>query len=307
MSIANKVQSARTLFETLMDGALERLNSGGLESVFAREYAGQDGQAITITMGGANPAFEAWEDEAHFGSLREHSVSMPFARQKAGLSLSRAEVVYDQTGTVEQKLSSFTANVGYLFEKLVIAKLASNPTGIDGVSLLNDSHPFAQSGGTWDNSVSTALSFDAVKVGKAAMASLKDEYGEPLDLSPNVLLVHPDEERTAREIAQADDRPISVGTAGAINTVGIGATGVTNVYRGAMDVIVSPRWTSGDWLLCDTRYAPIALGVWRRPEAIVSDDMSSELRQRQDKFLYAIESDVNTCGLQPYGVYGKIA
>lgn len=308
MAIAGEsnLQAARTTFETLMDSALSRLRQGGLESLFAARYDGGGSAALEIDMPGAVPAFEQWTDEAHFNGLREHKVSIPFAKYKAGVKLKRQQVVYDQAGTVGHALANLTSDVAYLWEKLVIEKLAANPTGIDGVSLLNDSHSFAADGGTWDNKVTTALSFDAFDSARAAMRALKDEFSEPLGIEPDTLLVHPDEERVALEIAQADNRPISVGTAGAINTVGIGATGVTNVYRGSVNVVVSPRWTSGDWLLLDSRYKPIALAVWRDPEAVISDDMAGESRQRRDDFLYAVEADVNTAGLQPYGVYGKI-
>lgn len=308
MSIAGEssLQAARTTFETLLDSALTRLRQGGLESIFSRRFEGGASAAIELDMPGAVPAFEAWDDEKSFGGFREHTVTIPLKRWEASVKLKRAQVVYDQAGTVAQALKQLTGDVGYLWEKLVLDALDDNPTGIDGVSLLNNSHPFASGGGTWDNLTTDALSFDAFDAGRAAMRGLLDEYGEPLGIEPDILIVHPDEERTAREICQADERPIAVGTAGAINSAGIGATGVTNVYRGACNVVVSPRMTSGSWRILDSRYAPIALGVWRDPEAVVTDDMSAESRQRRDDFLYSVEADANTAGLYPHGLYGKL-
>lgn len=308
MAIAGQsnVQSARTTFETLVDGALQQQREQGIWQALSRRYTGGDSIAYEVNMPGATPNYEQWVGEKPFGGFRKLTKTINFAKYHKSLELSRESVVYDKTGSTAAAMSYFVSDAGYIWDKLVIEKLAANPTGLDGVSLLNDSHPFAVNGGTWDNKVTTALGFDTVNTGRAFMRSLKDEFGEPLNIEPRILLVHPDQERTALEIAQADARPISVGTAGAINTVGIGATGITNVYRGTLDVVVSARWTAGDWLLIDPRFPPIGLVVWRDPETVIADEMEGETRMRRDLFLYSIEADAAADGLQPYGVYGKI-
>lgn len=300
------IQAARVTFETLVDSAFEKSRSAGLESRFSRAFSGSNGLSVELNLPGAHPAFEDWTDEAHFSGVRMYKKTINFGKKKVGIELKREDVVYDKSGAVGQALARLASDTPYLKEKMVIEKLATNPTGLDGVSLLNDSHPFG-SVTTWDNLVTTSLSFDTFNTGRAAMRTLLDEHAEPLQIEPDVLLVHPDEERVALEIAKADERPISVGTAGAINTAGVGGAQVTNVYRGIVDVVVSPRWTSGDWLLMDSRYAPIALATWREPESVITDDMSGESRQRRDVFLYAVEADIRAEGLYPYGVYGAIA
>lgn len=308
MAVAGEanVRNARTTFETLVDGALQQQREQGIWQAFARRYNGGDSIAYQINMPGATPNYEEWVGEKPFGGFRKLSKTIGFKKYHKSLDLPRESVVYDKTGTTAAAMREFVSNVAYVWDKLVFDSLKANPVGIDGVSLLNDTHPFGASGGTWDNKVTTALSFDAINTGRAFMRSLTDEFGEPLGIEPRVLLVHPDQERTALEIAQADARPVSVGTAGAINSGGIGATGLTNVYRGTIDVVVSARWTSGDWLLVDPRYSPIGLVVWRDPETVIADDMEGETRMKRDLFLYSVEADAAASGLQPYGVYGKI-
>lgn len=307
MAIAGEanIQAARTTYESLMDTALDQARSAGLETSFSQRF-NADGNAYELSMGGAVPAFEQWVGRRSWRGFRVLKKTIPIDKQATGVELSREQVVYDTTGLVETKLRQVASDTSYLYEKLVIEKLADNPTGIDGVALMSGSHPYAESGGTWDNQSGNALSFDEFDTARAAMRSLKDEEGEPLDIEPRILLVHPDEERTALEIAQADARPISVATAGAINSGGIGATGITNVYRGTVDVVVSSRWTSGKWALLDPRYAPIALCVWRDPESFIDDDMSSGRRMDDDTFRYGAEADVNCDGFQPWGVYGNL-
>ena len=303
MSIANQLQAARTTFETLVE-KLEPSGSG-LASLFAYRKGGEGGQAIEFDMAGAAPGWRRWVGPKQFEGLREMSVTCPFDKYYKPLKLKRKDVVNDKTGTVGQRMADFLGPHDYLYDKLVVEKLAANPTCIDGARLISDAHPYGESGGTWDNKVTTALSHEAFRVGRAFGRSLKSEKGEPLEIDYDTLLVHPDEERTAIEIAQADTRPVSVATSGAINGAA-GATSIANVYKGIVNVVVSPRFTSGDWMLMDSkRGKPIGLGVWRDPEAHITDDMSGEHRQIFDEFLYAVESDVNTCGLLPYGVYGK--
>jgi len=305
MSIANEIAAARTTFTTLVSSALDRLKAGGLETTFAQRFTGE-GSAVTITMAGAMPAFAAWEGDAVFGGFREYSITCPFGRQKAGVALKREQVAYDKTGMVGQKLANFTSDVGYLYEKLVIERLVANPTCLDGVALLSNTHPFGDAAGTvWDNLTTDALSFTAYDAARAVGEAFTDEAGEPLNLNYDTIIVPPNLRRTALEIANAEDRPVSVSTVSALNGV-VGATGITNVYKGDLTVIVSPRMTASKWIMMDSRYKPIGLVVWRDPEAHVTDDMSGEIRQRRDDFLYGIEADVRCVGLQPWGVYGNL-
>lgn len=308
MAIAGlaNIQDARTTFEVLVDGALSQQSDTGAWQSFARRYTGGDALAYQVIMNGSQPAYERWAGEKAFSGHRKLTKTITFDKYHKSQALSRETVVYDKTGATAQALSDFVSDAGYIWDKLVFDKLKTNPTGIDGVTIVNDSHPYGASGGTWDNKTTDALSFASYKAARAAMLALTKENGEPMSLNPRVLLVHPDEEQVALEIAQATDRPVAVGTAGAINAAGIGGSAITNVFRGTIDVVVSPRWRSGDWLLCDPRFAPIGLVVWRDPEAVIADDMEGDERMKRDQFLYSIEADANCDGLQPYGVYGKI-
>lgn len=307
MGILNEsaVADARTTYETLANSAL----TGTVAPVwqaFARRVD-PNGVAHDVTIPGATPAWKEFLGQRVYDSSRLYSKRVPLKLYDKYLELKRSQVVYDPSGSVAAMLSDFTKDLGSFFDKFAIEKLGTNPTGADGVSLLSDSHPFASGGGTWDNKTTDALSFASFKTERARMRSLKKENGELIGLEPKILLVHPDEEEIALQIAQADSKPVSVGTAGAINTAGIGGSAITNVFRGSVDVVVSGYWTAGNWLLVDPRYQPLVVPVWRDPEVVIVDDMTSHKRVENDTFLYGVEADANFDGLQPWGVAGKIA
>lgn len=307
MGIANEsaIADARTTFETLANSALNS-NASPIWQAFARRVSPNGSIAHETSIPGATPAWKEFKGQREYDSARVYTKRTPLKTYDKYLRLPRTTVTNDQSGTVANMLSEFTADLGQFFDKFAIETLASNPNGADGVALISDSHPFAYGGGTWDNKTTDALSFASFNAMRAAMRSLKKENGEPIGLEPRVLLVHPDQEEIALQIAQSDQKPVAVGTAGAINTTGIGGSSIANIFRGSVDVVVSARWNSGDWLLMDPRFPPLIVPVWRDPEVVIVDDMTAHQRVENDMFIYGVEADAAFDGLQPWGVGGKI-
>lgn len=302
------VADARTTFESLVSNALENARASNAYQSIASMVTPSGSIAFEYTMAGATPAWALWDDERDSGGFRKYSIRVPQTKYQKSILLDRQDVVYDQDGSTGRALSSFVgADVAAIYDQLAFAELNGNPTCIDGGDLLSATHSFGSGGGTWDNITSDALNFDTFNTGVETMMDLDDENGEPLNLMPSVLVVATNLRRTAKEIVQAEDRPISVGTAGAINAAGIGATGITNVYRADnWTLVVTPRLTSSKWVMIDPRFPPIGIVQWRGPETVVVDDMTADRRVREDKFFYGVEADIATCGLQPWGIYGNL-
>lgn len=83
--------------------------------------------------------------------------------------------------------------------------------------------------GLWQLAYSSKNALDATAYGaaRAAMMSLKGDHGRPLNVMPSLLVVAPQDERTALEITQAERL----------------ANGQDNVYKGTAEILVSP-WLS---------------------------------------------------------------
>lgn len=307
MGILNEsaVADARTTFETLANSALNSTAAPTWQAL-ARRVDPNGSIAHETIIPGATPTWKQMLGQRVYETFRVYTRRTPLAKYDKYLRLPRESVVYDQTGSTAAALSAFTADLDQFLDKFAIEKLAENPTGADNVALVHDSHPFASGGGTWDNKTTDALSFASFNTERARMRALLKENGEPIGLEPKILLVHPDEEELAIQIAQADSKPVSVGTAGAINSGGIGGSSILNVFRGSVDVVVSARWTSGDWVIIDPRFPPLVVPVWRDPEVVIVDDMTSHQRVENDLFVYGVEADAAFDGLQPWGIAGKI-
>lgn len=162
----------------------------------------------------------------------------------------------DLTGTVAQAVSRVRSGAGkYLRhpDKLIFNIIKSNGTALDGVALFATTHPVNpkdSTPGNFSNTTTGALTATNVAAARATMMELVGPDGDPLNENPNVILVPPALETTARKIAQADE---VIYSATATDTREI------NVYKGNYIVVVAPHlaasFTSGSdsyWYLLDT-------------------------------------------------------
>lgn len=309
-----KLEAARTTFETVTEQVFSQRADGPWSS-FTKVFSAGSDRSLTLNMAGATPVFEEWTASKSFSGFRAYKKTVNLSKYHASMKMDRMDVEYDGTGIVGERIRNFVADSAYIWDRLVTddaeGGLLSNPTGIDGVSLLNDSHPHGN-GGTWDNKVTTALGYASLNTGLQFGRTLKDEKGEFLGIDYNTLMVGPDLERLALEITGADTRPIGISTAGEI--VASGATlseSIMNVYRGRVNVIVNKRFDDGshdtDWLLLDSRYPAMGLLRGSGPRPVMQDRPEDDMRFHHDQVAFSLEFDAKPFGYLPYGVYGKLS
>lgn len=120
----------------------------------------------------------------------------------------------------------------------------------DGQFFFDTDHPY--DGGTQANLLTSQPLNEANYIeARAAMRSLLDDRGDPLNVNPNLLVVPPSLEHVGRTLVEA--QMIDQG-AGDTNT----HSGQSNVYRGTARVLVVPRLeadSAEDWYLMDTTRA----------------------------------------------------
>lgn len=270
-----------------------------------------DGTSLEVDLIGPSPEVREMTTTQRFASWRE------YARRKAvvpysadALEISRTRVDGDKSGTVEMLLKDYLESVKNFMWAPAAALLVSNPVGIDGVSILNDTHPYGASAGTWDNKVTTAFSQAALATGVMAFTQLQLENGAPAMVRPTHLVVHPALERDALDATGAQ-RAVPVDNAGAINTAAnvVAAVLQNSWIGGQLKVLVEPRLTTAtDWLLMDLSKPgakPIVAGMQSAPEPIVRERDGESYFQR-DVYQYTVRARAALAGFVPHVIYGRI-
>ena len=169
------------------------------------------------------------------------------------IKVSRNEIEDDQYGVYSPLIAMMGADAENLWKKLAIEALLGNGEWADG-------NPFFCSGrvlgkSTFTNAVTTALSKAAVEAAIAAMRGWTLYGGEPGEIRPDVLLVGPSLEATAKQICEAD-------------LVADGGTTVSNVSPAkALKVRVSQSLIgdhASEWYVCGDKNGVKAVGIQKR-------------------------------------------
>lgn len=167
-------------------------------------------------------------------------------------------------------------------DKLVSALLEAGFTalGSDGVAFFATTHPNPVSGGSnLSNKGTTALSVASYAAARAQMQALTDAGGEILDINPNLLIVPPALEETARNILFAD--PVFV-------------SGVpqNNVWKGSAELLVMRRLTdTNNWYLMDKSkiVKPLIMQFRKDPVITSLTSLTDENVFKRNEFLYGVD------------------
>lgn len=173
----------------------------------------------------------------------------------------------------------------------------------DGQPFFDDDHPVDiddPSKGTYANNLVGAsydLSADpigAYKRGRAAGMKFRGEGGRPLGVIFDTLMVPADLEEPALKVANAQLTAEKIKNVG--NTENVAAAGVTNVYQGAVTVMVNPKLEdqTAAYLLATRR--PIRPFIWQLRQApnLVSRISPEDPRVFETKeFTYGVDARGN--------------
>lgn len=145
-------------------------------------------------------------------------------------------------------------------DQQIVANIIANADCTDGTAMFGDSHPvdvYNPAAGTFDNNFALTLTPTNYNTVRSAMGAYVGQDGQPLGVSPNLLMVPPQLEEAARQILNADMIPNAAGTAPQTNTL-----------KGSAELLVIPELAvaATTWYLLDTRM-PIKPFGWQLREA----------------------------------------
>jgi phage major head subunit gpT-like protein len=167
----------------------------------------------------------------------------------------------------------------------------TSATTFDGVAFFAATHPLNPAGNQSNNFTGTALSAANYATTRAAMAAYTGADGEVMGVQPNLLIVPPQLEATARTILNAE----------------LIGGGDTNVWRNSAELLVIPQLANAatTWYLADVSrpIKPLIFQQRKAPEFASRTDIDSDNVFHQDKF----EFGVNSRGAAGYSLWFLMA
>jgi len=239
---------------------------------------------------GAVPKMREWKDERTPQGLLEHNFTVPNRDFEASIAVDRNAIEDEQYGQIEIRTKELSVEAVRFFDELVYTLIPEgvNTTGsagslfdgktvscYDGKAFFATNHSEGNSG-THSNKGSTALSVSALQSAITVMRKFKTDQGKPAGVRPNIIVVPPDLEWTAKKLINSPADP-SEGTTTAFNAV-------NTIYKGLTVVVNDYLVDTNNWYLFDTRSVvkPIILQLRKAPMfSQLTDGTESEFMRKK--------------------------
>ena len=197
------------------------------------------------------------------------------------ISVPRNAIEDDQYGVYAPLVGMMGSDAENLWKKLCLEALLGNGEWADGNPFFCSGRVMGQS--TFTNAVTTELSQAALESAIAAMRGWTLYGGEEAEVRPDVLLVGPSLEATAKKICEAD-------------LVADGGVTVSNVSPAkALKVRVSQKLVgdhANEWYVCGDKNGVKPVGIQKRklPVLVRKDGETDDNVFMQNNFLYGVHA-----------------
>lgn len=248
------------------------------------------------------PMMRKWLGERVINNAVAHSRTITAEPYEDTLSLDKFDIEDDQLGLFSMGVSML-AEAGQKWPDQLVARYikeeASVVNGYDGVPFFSTAHPIlggvagsppAGAPATQSNlAVNTALTYDNYVTARQNMRSWLGADGAPIMAQPDVLMVPPQLEGTAKLILEADFLA---------NIQAVSTAPQSNVYKGSAKLIVNP-WLADFpvnwWLLdCSKAIKPFIFYQRSAPTLTALVNPSDPNVFMNHKFIWGLESRGNS-------------
>ena len=302
LDIAQGTLDLQTMFEVMWVQAFENPAAvGGFGSI--TQLVPNSSKKLDISTFGPGPVMREWVGQKLMKQFRYYEHEIEVKNYEKSIAIHANDRRYDPSSAVARKLSAWFGSGGDRdLDKIIHDSIVSNsgtgPTGYDGVTLLNNSHPHMDSGSGYDNLTTDTLTFSSYDAGWQAMTSLRNEEGESMGKVPTLLRVGPSQRKIAFEIANIPLRAIPLNASGVEATSSVVTTAaINNVFQGEVMVEVNLRYVgsyANYWDLIDTsdpNALPMGFMLNRSPELISKDRDEDDNRFHNNEEHHSIELD----------------
>lgn len=209
-------------------------------------------------------------------------------------AVSRNDIEDDHIGMYAPIFEAMGVDAGNLWRRLATEALLGAPKWADGANFFSNRTLGRKA--SVNNTVAGALSLSTYETARARMMGFCDASGSPLGLVPDLLMVGPSNESTAKSILDAD------------LVVSDGGT-VSNVHKGEGEVQVNPYLVgdhAGKWFLFCTTRGLKAVAVQKRKEGqlVRHDSDAADCVRDRNECLYDLHYRGSAAAVQPLLVIG---
>ena len=189
---------------------------------------------------GQMPGMREWIGEREVQALAAYDYLIKNKKFEMTIGVPRDDIEDDKYGVYTPLFSNMGEAAALQPDELVFGAMMSgfNEKCYDGLSFFNTAHKVGDA--TYSNRSNKKLSRESYMEGRSSIMSIKGDKGKSLKLVPDLLVVPPALEETARLILEADQ-----------------IDGTTNVLKGTAKLHVEPALAEHPeywFLLCTNRF-----------------------------------------------------
>ncbi|MGQ7818821.1 Mu-like prophage major head subunit gpT family protein [Metapseudomonas furukawaii] len=230
------------------------------------------------------PRMQRWIGEKHVKALKAYKYAIENEDWEATVEVDRNDIEDDTLGIYAPQAQMAGHSAKQLPDQIVyeVVNGAFETLCYDGQYFFDTDHPVG--GSSVSNRGKKKLAIHSLAAAMAsygaariAMGQVIDEEGDPLDITPNILLVPKALEDAARTLLTADRLE----------------DGKANIYKGTAELVVSGRLKSDTaWFLLDTSrpVRPFIYQERKAPDFVQQTDMSSDDVFSRKKFKFGAEA-----------------
>lgn len=226
---------------------------------------------------GAFPRLRKWIGDRVINSLAAHGYTIKNESWEATVEVDRDDIEDDSYGVYTPMIKELGRSAATHPDEIVFSLLGKGFTQpcYDGQYFFDTDHK-DEDGPIQSNKGTKALAMAAYAAARAQMMSLTDAKGTPLGIVPNLLVVPPQLEETARKILYADE-----------------IDGTTNTMKNTAELLVVP-WLANNptaWYLFDTTRAikPLIFQQRKKPEFVSMDSNTDTNVFMKKQYLYGVD------------------
>lgn len=235
---------------------------------------------------GSTPKLTEWIGDRKLSKLRAQTYAIINKDFANGIEVDRNEIMDDNLGVVLPRIQQLAVMARQHYDELVFSLLtegfdATHGLAYDGQFFFDTDHADEPGQTAQSNVTAAALSDTTFNTGYETMTGFVNEEDEPLDITPNLLVVGPSNRVTALEIVR-------------LKTTG----GEDNVNAGIVEIMVTPRLRStfaAHWFLLDSTkpIRPIILQIRQALNLVSVNSMDDHHAFMRKVFEYGVDGRHN--------------